>query len=153
MPALPDLCQDSRRSPLLGRKIAVIGKRHARAFPAQRVHDAGEILSGNEQVLIEPDPRRVSASALNEARRIIVRQIGPIEPGYSASCPTSYWIRASTAAFGRVLRKSHVSRLEMLSIAVRSSLAASGRGQYIERAQIHAKALLGLRRRASDEAA
>lgn len=44
---------------MLGRNVAIVRKWHARAFPAQRIHDAGETLSAGKQILIEFDPRRV----------------------------------------------------------------------------------------------
>src|SRR5690348_1221448 len=54
-------------SPLLRSQIAIVEQRHARALPAQRVHDAGKILPAGEEVLIDPNPGRMRADLLELA--------------------------------------------------------------------------------------
>ena len=49
---------------------------HARALPPQCIHDPSEILAAREQVLVEPNPRRMRADALEQSRKIVRRHIG-----------------------------------------------------------------------------
>jgi hypothetical protein len=65
---LSDLRHQAARSPLLGRRIAVIGEWHARRFPPQCIHDAGEIFAAGEQILVEPGSRRMRTDSLEQPR-------------------------------------------------------------------------------------
>lgn len=51
------LRHQSPGSALFSSKVAVVGERHSRRLPPQRVHDPGEILTAGEQILAQPDPR------------------------------------------------------------------------------------------------
>lgn len=61
---------------LLSSEVPVVGKRHSRRLPPQRIHNPGQILTAREQVLIEPDPRRVRADAFEQPGQIVGREIG-----------------------------------------------------------------------------
>ncbi|ABQ71577.1 hypothetical protein Swit_4960 (plasmid) [Rhizorhabdus wittichii RW1] len=54
---------------MLGRQISIVGKRHSRRFPAQRIHDACKVFAAGEQVLVQPDPRGMGADALELSSR------------------------------------------------------------------------------------
>ena len=60
---------------LLSGEVAVVCQRHAWGLPPQRIHDPSQILAAGEQVLVEPDPRRVRADALEQSRQILAREI------------------------------------------------------------------------------
>ena len=118
--------------PGFGRQIAVISERHTGTFPAQRVHDSGEVLAAGEQVLVEPHPRRMRAHSLQEPGQIVHRQVGqrptverplndhPVEGSDRAGMqrPLPYIVLSPRrpAGFDRVLRRSHASRPEKLAI-------------------------------------
>lgn len=112
-PILLDLGQHSSRCAGFGGEIAIIGQRHPRRFPAQRIHDPAEILASAR---VRSSAVRSGKCPPSNARRTIPLKIGPIEPGCSAAVPTSYSTRAGIAGLDSVLHKSHRSRPEMLAI-------------------------------------
>lgn len=61
------LARKTTHGSCFGSKIAIIGERHAGTFPAQCVHDPGQIFARDEQVLIKTYPRRMSAYSLKQA--------------------------------------------------------------------------------------
>ncbi len=42
---------------MFGSQIAVVAERHLGRFPAQCIHDPGDVLAGREQVIGHADPR------------------------------------------------------------------------------------------------
>lgn len=91
-------------SPLLRRQIAIVAKRHLPALPAQRVHDAGKILAASEQILVEPDSRRMRTDPLEQPRRTVGRQISEralIERPLDGLLPVWWTPRSGVFTYGK----------------------------------------------------
>ncbi len=99
---------------MLGRNVAIVRKWHARAFPAQRIHDAGETLSAGKQILIEFDPRRVRRDPTSSRSAFFV--------GKSGKAPRSRarWIIAQSA-FPALARQVRIRARNERSIWSRNS--------------------------------
>lgn len=60
-------------APCSAARFTVVGQRHTWRFPSQRVHDASQVFTACEEILVEPDPRRVRTDPLKRPRHIVLR--------------------------------------------------------------------------------
>lgn len=107
---------------LLGRDVAVLDHRHARQLQAQRIHDPGQLLACDEQVLVEFDPHGMPADSRQPMVEIVADQTGSgaffegppddgppkraDRAGMQSPLTTLYLERAATVGVGSALRQS-----------------------------------------------